>query len=449
MPDAERQASVLRRVAGIDEALLGEVPTDRFRYSRLGGVIVGTATIATISMWLGLTEVTGRNDPLLAPVAIVWGLFIGNLDAWIVASLHGTRWRQQAWVIVPRLVLAIIFGFLIAEPLVLRAFAPAIERNVQDTRQAELLAFETKLRICNPTSGVSPPASGCNEAQLALSTNSPAAVVRQIKDLDAQQTNLEAAINKSSSKLQELERTARLECNGTSGQEFSGEFGVGVNCVRDREQADNFRTTAGTVQQTQQLLHVKTQLRGLIGGLRSTTQGYEQALNREIQQRVAARRANQRSIGLLERLSALRSLVAKNWYLAFAEWFLRLLFVTIDCLPVIVKVTSGSTAYDRILDLHLTTQEESFAAHQKTVLKKVLSENELEQHRVELDTRSEIEKLESESRLEIARRNLEVDAAIDAYTERLLREQRAAASSRRKRFTDQEATTTGVGPQEL
>ena len=341
----EADGPILRRVAGVDESLLDEVRTDRFRYSRLGGVIVGTATIAAISMWLGLTEVAGHSDLLLLPVALVWGLFIGNLDAWIVASLHGTRWRQQAWVVLPRLILAVIFGFLIAEPLVLRAFAPAIERNVRDTRQAELLAFETKLKMCNPTSGASAPAGACGDAQLALRADSPAAVVRQIKELASQRRNLESAVHTSNSKLQELERTARLECNGTGGRGLSGEFGAGVNCARDRQQADNFRTTADTARQTRQLLNIKSQLRQLTHGLRAVTQTYERALNAAIQRRVSARRANQRSIGLLERLAALGRLVSKNWYLAFAEWFLRLLFVTIDCLPVIVK---GDQWLDRL-----------------------------------------------------------------------------------------------------
>jgi hypothetical protein len=447
--EVSRHRSTLRRVAGVDEGLLEEVPTDRFRYTRLGGVIVGTATIATLSMWLGLTEITGRSEVLLAPVAVVWGLFIGNLDAWIVASLHGTRWRQQAWVVMPRLVLAVIFGFLIAEPLVLRAFAPAIERNVRDTRQAELLSFETRLKTCNPASGAPAPAGGCDGAQLVLTTPSPTAVVRQIKDLDGQRNNLEHAITKSGNTLATLERTARLECNGSPGQGLSGEFGVGVNCNRDREQADHFEATSRSDQQAEQLLKVKSQLRDLTERLKSATQRYERALSSAILQRVIGRKSNQRSIGLLERLAALGRLVAKNGDLAFAEWFLRMLFVTIDCLPMIVKVTSGTTAYDRILDRRVTTQEESFAARQKTLLKTVVSENDLEQQRLELQTRSAIEELESKSRLESARRNLEVDAAIDAYTDRLLREQRAAAASRRKRFTDQDATATGVGPQEF
>ena len=97
-------------------------------------------------MWFGLGEIAGRLMLLLAAPAMLWGLFIGNLDASIVSSLHGTRWRQHAWIVLPRVALAILFGFLIAEPLVLRAFNAAIERNIKDTRQTELLEFQTRLK---------------------------------------------------------------------------------------------------------------------------------------------------------------------------------------------------------------------------------------------------------------------------------------------------------------
>jgi hypothetical protein len=438
---------LLRRIAGVDEELLSEVPTDRFRYSRLGGVIVGTASIATISMWLALGEITGHTTLLLAPIAVLWGLFIGNLDAWIVASLHGTRWRQHAWIVLPRLALAIIFGFLIAEPLVLRAFAPAIENDIKGARQTQLRALETHLKTCNPSNGeVPPPALDCSDAQIVVNEASPKAISGQIEALSKQRATLERGVASNDAHQEKLERKAQLECTGAHGSGFSGEFGVGINCGRDREQADHFRTENRTGAESAQLIAVRHQLRELTPRLRSATQSFERAVSSVIAQKVAERRRDQGHIGLLERLYSLRQLVARNWYLFAAEWFLRLLFVTIDCLPVIVKVTGGSTAYDHLLDRRLNAREAIFSSRQETAVKAVTSQNDVKQYQLERKAQDEIDRIDSELRLDNARRNLEIDAAIDEFTERLLREQRAATAARRKRFVvDEPSRPAGVG----
>ena len=40
----------LRAVTGVDEEILAEIPTERPRYSAMGGVILGTSLAAMLSM---------------------------------------------------------------------------------------------------------------------------------------------------------------------------------------------------------------------------------------------------------------------------------------------------------------------------------------------------------------------------------------------------------------
>jgi hypothetical protein len=426
---------LLRRVAGVDEALLSEVPSDRFRYTRLGGVIVGTATIATFSMWAGLGEIAGKPAIVLVLPALLWGLFIGNLDAWIVSSLHGTRWRQHAWIVLPRVALAVVFGFLIAEPLVLLAFRPAIEHQIRDSRQTELLAFQTLLRNCNPiadSSGNSAP--GCSSALVVVHRPTPAALTEQLNNLTRQEKILESAVNGDTRTLLRLEEVARLECNGSGGRGLTGRVGVGPSCQRNRNEANSFRATSHGGSQASQLIAIRRKISAVTSSLKSSQQNYQKAVNAAITEKVNERLSHQGRIGLLERLYALKQLVAKNWYLSAAEWFLRLLFVTIDCLPVITKVSGGSTPYDGLLDVRLVTIERIFDARLRTEEKRVTTQLELEQYRLERGLQAEKEKLDSELRLDTARNNLEVDAAIDEFTERLLRDQRTSAPTRRSGF---------------
>ena len=286
----------------------------------------------------------------------------------------------------------------------------------------------------------------CSGAGIVVSATTPHALAQQKSSLAGTAANLEHLIARNNGKLENYEATARLECNGTHGAGLTGEFGHGINCQRDREQADHFRESSRTSEESAQLVTIRGELQRLTTELRSDTQTYEKAVAAAITKKVAERHKNEGRIGLLERLYSLRRLVAKNWYLAVAEWFLRLLFVTIDCLPVMVKVTGGSTAYDNLLEQRLKAREEIFSARQRTAVREVTSENEITQYRLRAETQAANERIDSELRLEIARRNLEVDAAIDEFTERLLREQRAGTAARRRRFGAQEPTSMGVAP---
>ena len=58
-------------------------------------------------------------------------------------------------------------------------------------------------------------------------------------------------------------------------------------------------------------------------------------------------------IGLLQRMEVLRQLAAANVSLAVGVWLVRLLFIAIDSSPVLMKIASGRTAYDRWVDKSL------------------------------------------------------------------------------------------------
>ena len=61
----------IRVLAGVDERLLDRVPQERARYTGLGGVVLGTATIAAFSMWFAVSQLLGFSHPLIVvPVLI-------------------------------------------------------------------------------------------------------------------------------------------------------------------------------------------------------------------------------------------------------------------------------------------------------------------------------------------------------------------------------------------
>ena len=99
----------LRSLIGVDERLLDRVWEERARYTGLGAIVLGTATMATLAMLDALDQVFGPIWPVLILVALFWGAFICGIDRWLIASTHGAR-SGQWHVFVPRIFLALLFG---------------------------------------------------------------------------------------------------------------------------------------------------------------------------------------------------------------------------------------------------------------------------------------------------------------------------------------------------
>jgi hypothetical protein len=425
----------LRRVTGVDEELLDKVPQLRPQYARLGGVVVGTATIAALSMWFALGEVIGHHSALALIPAVLWGLFIANLDAWLIANMSGTHWRSHPWIVLPRLALAIVLGVLIAEPLLLRVFQTAIESQVKQSRQTALLHFQSELVACNPQSGR--PLSASQEAALQCGSRivvvkgvvSPVALRTQIAGAERQQRQLSRRQREVSAHQSQLDRTVQLECSGAHGRGLSGLVGVGINCQTDRANATTNRIETQPEALNAQIRKLSAKITTLQGVQRVDAQTYGRALKGAIKAEVSARQRQQHSIGLLERLNALHGLVQSNWYVDMAQWFLRLFIITIDCLPLIVKTMSGITAYDRLLDEHLASavridaEASRDAEHEKTI------GHQTDRYMRDRSARHDREAFDTQLRLETARRRAGIFAEVDKLTDTAMKRARRATKA--------------------
>ncbi len=201
---------------------------------------------------------------------------------------------------------------------------------------------------------------------------------------------------------------------------MSGEIGEGPNCARLRAEADTFRTTAQLQENVKDLAALRQEIARLETQLMTARAVYDAALNGRITDRVQERRDSQREIGLLERFDALHRLIDERPDLRAARWIITLLFITIDCLPIVVKFLGASTHYERMLSLKSGKDERVFAGLLLSEERADTLEAEIRRHADEARVVQEKAKIDEQARLASAHRDLGLDADIDALAAKLL-----------------------------
>ncbi|HET9517974.1 MAG TPA: DUF4407 domain-containing protein [Actinoplanes sp.] len=335
----------LRRVAGVHEDLLDWVPQERPRYTWQGAIIVNTAVLAGLSMLVLLSR-TGLPGWLLAPLALLWAFVILTFDAWLVSSTHGVTGRNKVATYLPRILISVLMGAVIAEPLLLAVFAPAIHTEVRQQRLRDIDAYEHRLRACNPVSGEAP--TGCTEL---LNVANPLVSIRtdltrktELRDTLQQQV---AAIN---AELARRENVSRAECNGTKiNSSTTGVVGEGPNCRRNRREADRYRESSDLAGREADVSRLSREIAALTAEEATAGKAYAAAVHAEIAAKVADARNSQQQIGILDEDRALGTLAANSVFVAVGSWLLRLLLIVVDCLPVLTKLLTRSTTYDALL----------------------------------------------------------------------------------------------------
>lgn len=404
--DAERLGRTLRKLAGVDENLMQQVWPARHSYTGLGGIVLGTALAGAASLLLAIALATDefRWFYLLGP--LLWGTLILNIDRWLVSSTHGHGGRLK---IVPRLAIAILFGFVIAEPVVLWVFNDAIEARILDDRDEVVAGQITVLKYCNPEDSPELAAErrleeDCNGAivDVALpvfesaprsataSPSAPATADGRRAALDSTRERLVADLKDTDDQIEaltqniaELREQLNNEIDGVDTSTTSGRAGFGPRAEeitgqieRDDAEVESLRQVRGA-QATElaeiehALLQLATDQASAAAAEQERRDAAEQqaaeaaasAQAREDEQRAQfgaatsgavaeriaeVRRLNSDDIGLLQRFDALSDLAADHSHIFWARWLLTALLVAVDSMPVLAKLIGGRSSYDRV-----------------------------------------------------------------------------------------------------
>jgi len=407
----------LRRFAGIREDILDWVPEERPRYTRLGIIIANTGVLAAVSMLAALNNVTGAAWLWLLPFALLWGYIILSIDGSIVASTHGVyagKWR----VYIPRLVISLLIGAFVAEPLVLWYFKPAIVAEVGKERAADLTSYQGRWVSCNPKDGTHP--GGCAGFLLTI-PYSPGDVAQELKrerNLLASVTGQIDAIDKAIAKYR---YQASAECDGVQlpGGQTTGIAGAGVNCKQDRYDYTHYGQQHHLPQLQARQATYQTEVSNLSQQLEQSQSSYDKAVQKGIAQQVKVWQSGVTRPGLLDEDRALQALSSQSGFVRFQQWLLRLLLIALDALPVLTKWFSRPTKYDKLYTRQLDIGDREHDKSHELRERKDLTRLDLQVKQTEYTYHDGLADMAQAARVGHGQREMDQQAAIDQLAAQL------------------------------
>ncbi len=294
--------------SGADRDVLKDCPTDHNKYVGIGATIFFTGLFAALAAAYALFTVFD-SYVVAVLLGITWGLLIFNLDRYIVSSMRKDShfWRELVSAS-PRLALAIIISLVIAKPLELKIFEKEIEPKliVMEQQVYARQEAETKLRF---------------EPAILQIRQDVIVLKNEITDKQLQRD--------------ELVRLAQQEADGTGGSKQRNLGPIYKLKKTDAERAENELTALIRINQ-QRIALLESQLAAL-----------DSAMMTEVNALVKSKRN-----GPAARLEALSRLTAQSSAIWWANFFIVLLFITVESAPIMVKLISKSGPYDSLL--HIT-----------------------------------------------------------------------------------------------
>ena len=368
-PRRERvPGSRLRTLAilgGADGAVLDRVPGETPRFVQMFFVLAGTALVSAISMLFALTTGVQAAIWVAVPLAIVWALIIFNLDRFLTSTMSSTTrvWRLIGLAI-PRVVMAAIIGFVVAEPLVLQIFHNDIAREVASTNitqaQSDQDALENgpeKKALDDASDRVAALQNQIATGMVAGTDSSSAtqsAAQATVDDLTAKMTAQQAVIDQART-LYQCELTGEGAgtvpgCTGVNGQGASSDAAKAQLAEAQQTYdalAAQLRTAneelaaAGTSAKETTASSEKQNRQEAQAQLPAAQKTYETALAAYNARADSIAQGNAGAVGLLSQISGLNRLGEKEPTIFWAHWLIAALFFMIELLPVLVKVLTS------------------------------------------------------------------------------------------------------------
>ncbi|WP_214111028.1 DUF4407 domain-containing protein [Acrocarpospora catenulata] len=342
--------------SGADPKILDQCPAaERSRYEGLGGGVLTTAVMAGIAMGVSISLAFKAAPAVSVTAGVLWGVAIFNLDRWLVSTYRSRATRRgKIAALVPRLLLSVVLGLTISEPLILLIFEPevtakvaAIQREEDDKAQREIEQSQLSENV---------KALG-EEITKLTAPQTPTGELARLQDaLDAKDEQISDAND-------ELKRRQDLRDKEVRG-ELSGIVGFGDQATARQRDVVNQQDAVDKLKEQREHLaqlieKAQQKIDQNVANLREQKSAMEAERNDRIER---AKAANFQVNGLLIRMRALSALSSEETAVFFRHLVIALLIMLVDVLPVAGKALMGSggkSPYENLLAAREAEVEEA------------------------------------------------------------------------------------------
>jgi hypothetical protein len=317
--------------SGAVNSVLKRCPTDYIKYQGIGATILFTGIFSALSAGYALYTVF-ESYVVSTIFAIIWGMMIFNLDRYIVSGMRKkSNFLKELAMAAPRIILAVFIGIVIATPLELKLFESEINAEIGMMQQETYRQQDDLLK--------------------------------KRYEADTKVINDEITLLRNKLSKFDQERTARLsealsEADGTGGSKIRAMGAIYKAKAKASDKAE----------QDYQLAYaeINPKLEQELAKL----EVIETKRNAEME---TLSRAS--LTGFASRLKALHRLSSADDAIRIAGIFISILFLIIECAPILVKLISERTPYDQRID---TLETEYHLANLKqTTIAKLATDSQL------------------------------------------------------------------------
>jgi uncharacterized protein (UPF0333 family) len=234
---------------------------------------------------------------------------IFNLDRYIVSGMKKrNNFLAEFGMAVPRLILAVLIAVVISKPLELKVFEKEISQELITMEQQVFKTQEDRVQ---------------DRFQ------------QRVNVLNGEIVQLNNVIREQAAKVDTLQIIAQQEADGTGGSRKQN-----LGPIYKAKKADADSAAALLQRLTMQNGALIAQKRQELQAIDSTQKATVTGLDRT------------KLNGLASQLDALGHLTERSTPVRWANWFIMLLFITIETAPVFVKLISPRGPYDDLLEAH-------------------------------------------------------------------------------------------------
>lgn len=368
--------------SGAEAHILKDLPTEKNRYVGIGGAILGTWILATISGSYAF-YITFKNVFLSVPLGLVWGAIIFNLDRYITSSMKKKSYGFKNYFLhervfhfatellpaIPRIFIALIIGLTISKPIELKLFESEIAERINirhekslNEKRSVLKSYDREItRIKSETEDLKTELnSQWNQKKIALEWYD-----EEMASVKADTEHLKDELNLKWGEITQLRNDFNMEMIGKGSSKSKGYGRIakeleGQLRITEKRYADINAEIKSKKAETERLRYEKNnayqEIRKWYAESEARINARINEKNEAIEQLRHKKEArlekfeNRLSDGLLIKINALSDLTATHIPIKWANILIIFLICLIETAPVIVKLISDKGPYETKLE---------------------------------------------------------------------------------------------------